>query len=82
MKNRGKLFARLYIWLILIILYAPIVFIAVFSFTEAKSLGNWTGFSFKLYQNLFTGSMQNSSGRGSLVTLISRSDRSMSSISA
>ena len=62
MKNRGKLFARLYIWLILIILYAPIVFIAVFSFTEAKSLGNWTGFSFKLYQNLFTGSMQNSSG--------------------
>ena len=31
MKNRGKLFARLYIWLILIILYAPIVFIAVFS---------------------------------------------------
>ena len=62
MKNRGKLFARLYIWLILIILYAPIVFIAVFSFTEAKSLGNWTGFSFKLYRNLFTGSMQNSSG--------------------
>ena len=62
MKTRSKIFARLYIWLILIILYAPIVFIAVFSFTEAKSLGNWTGFSFKLYQNLFTGSMQNSSG--------------------
>ncbi len=62
MKTRSKVFARLYIWLILIILYAPIVFIAVFSFTEAKSLGNWTGFSLKLYQNLFTGSMQNSSG--------------------
>ena len=61
MKNRGKLFARLYIWLILIILYAPIVFIAVISFTEAKSLGNWTGFSIKLYQNIFTGSMKNSS---------------------
>ncbi len=54
--------ARVYIWLLLIVLYAPIVFIAIFSFMEAKSLGNWTGFSVQLYQNLFTGSMQNSSG--------------------
>ncbi|MBO4446853.1 MAG: ABC transporter permease [Bacteroidales bacterium] len=54
--------ARAYIALVLILLYAPIVFIAVFSFTEAKSLGNWTGFSFTLYRNLFTGSLQNSSG--------------------
>ncbi len=54
--------ARAYIWLLLVVLYAPIVFIAIFSFTEAKSLGNWTGFSVQLYQNLFTGSMQNSSG--------------------
>lgn len=62
MKTSTKLLSRIYIWLILIILYAPIVFIAVFSFTEAKSLGNWTGFSMNLYKNLFTGSMQNSSG--------------------
>ena len=62
MINSKKVFAKLYIWLVLIILYAPIVFIAVFSFTEAKSLGNWTGFSFDLYRNLFSGSMQNSSG--------------------
>ncbi len=59
MKTSTKLLSRIYIWLILIILYAPIVFIAVFSFTEAKSLGNWTGFSMNLYKNLFTGSMQN-----------------------
>ena len=61
MKSSTKIISRIYIWLILIILYAPIVFIAVFSFTEAKSLGNWTGFSMNLYKNLFTGSMQNSS---------------------
>ncbi|MBQ7269263.1 MAG: ABC transporter permease [Bacteroidales bacterium] len=53
--------ARAYIWLLLVVLYAPIVFIAIFSFTEAKSLGNWTGFSVNLYRNLFTGAMQNSS---------------------
>ncbi len=62
-----KFFAQCYIWLLLIILYAPIVFIAVFSFTESKVLGNWTGFSTKLYSNLFTGDMQ---GTGSLMLAI------------
>ena len=57
-----KIFAKSYLWLVLLILYAPIAFIVIFSFTEAKSLGNWTGFSMQLYKNLFTGSMQNASG--------------------
>lgn len=62
-----RFFAQCYIWLLLIVLYAPIVFIAIFSFTESKVLGNWTGFSTKLYQNLFTGDMQ---GTGSLMQAI------------
>ena len=60
--NTKKFFAKAYLWLVLVILYAPIAFIVIFSFTEAKSLGNWTGFSTQLYENLFNGSMQNSSG--------------------
>ena len=36
-------------------------FIAIFSFTESKVLGNWTGFSTRLYANLFSGNMQGSS---------------------
>ena len=62
-----RFFAQCYIWLLLVILYAPIIFIAVFSFTESKVLGNWTGFSTKLYSNLFTGDMQ---GTGSLMLAI------------
>ncbi len=62
-----RFIAQCYIWLLLIVLYAPIVFIAIFSFTESKVLGNWTGFSTKLYQNLFTGDMQ---GTGSLMQAI------------
>ena len=62
-----RFFAQCYIWLLLVILYAPIVFIAIFSFTESKVLGNWTGFSTKLYTNLFTGDMQ---GSGSLMSAI------------
>lgn len=57
-----KILAKAYIWLLLVILYAPILFIFVCSFTEAKSMGNWTGFSTALYRNLFTGLIQNSSG--------------------
>lgn len=57
MKN---LPAKLYVWLLLAILYAPILIIIVFSFTEAKVLGNWTGFSTKLYQSLFSGGVNNS----------------------
>ena len=55
-----KLFAKIYIWILLLALYAPIVFIAIFSFTESKVLGSWTGFSTRLYTNLFTGRMQGS----------------------
>ena len=55
-----KFFARLYLALILLLLYAPLIFIAIYSFTESKVLGNWTGFSTKLYSNLFSGNMADS----------------------
>lgn len=48
-----KILSRSYLGLLLVMLYAPILIIVIFSFTEAKVLGNWTGFSLKLYANLF-----------------------------
>ncbi len=62
-----RILAKIYVWILLALLYAPLVFIAVFSFTESKVLGNWTGFSTKLYRNLFTGGMQ---GAGSLIAAV------------
>ena len=47
--------SQAYLWLLLLVLYAPIALIAVFSFTKSKVLGNWTGFSMDLYVNLFSG---------------------------
>ena len=49
-----KFLAKAYIWFLLVILYAPIIFIIIFSFSESKVLGNWTGFSTNLYTNLFS----------------------------
>ncbi len=48
-----KVLCHGYLWFLLLLLYAPIIIIMVFSFTESKVLGNWTGFSTKLYTDLF-----------------------------
>ncbi len=55
-----RFFARLYLWVLLALLYAPIIIIGIFSFTESKVLGNWTGFSTKLYTSLFSGGAHHS----------------------
>ena len=49
-----------YMVLILVMLYAPILIIAIFSFTDTKVMGNWNGFSTELYESLFSGGVNNS----------------------
>ncbi len=49
----SKLLKKLYIALILIFLYAPIVVMIVLSFNEGRSPAQWEGFSFKWYIELF-----------------------------
>ena len=48
-----KILCHGYLWALLLLLYSPILLIIIYSFTEAKVLGNWTGFSTRLYENLF-----------------------------
>ncbi len=52
-KLLQKPFQKLYLALILLLLYTPIIVIVVFSFNESKQIGSWTGFSFKWYEQLF-----------------------------
>ena len=56
----NRILAKGYLWFLLALLYSPILIIMIFSFTEAKVLGNWTGFSLKLYSSLFSGGMHHS----------------------
>jgi len=51
----SRVLSQGYLWLLLVLLYAPILLIIIFSFTQSKVLGNWTGFTLGLYENLFTG---------------------------
>jgi len=55
-----KILSSSYLGLLLLMLYAPILIVIVFSFTEARVLGNWTGFSLKLYASVFQGGVHHS----------------------
>jgi spermidine/putrescine transport system permease protein len=55
-----RILAGSYLGMLLVLLYAPILIIIIFSFTEAKVLGNWTGFSMKLYTSIFQGGIHHS----------------------
>ena len=48
-----KIFGQVYIWLILLLMYLPILVLIAFSFTKATNVGEWTGFTFDLYPALF-----------------------------
>ena len=48
-----KVFGQIYIWLILLLMYLPVLVLIAFSFTEAVNVGQWSGFSFNLFARLF-----------------------------
>lgn len=48
-----KILAQCYIYFILLLMYLPILLLVVFSFTVSDQVGEWNGFSFQLYGDLF-----------------------------
>lgn len=48
-----RFFSRLYIGLILLFLYAPIIILIILSFNASKSRSKWGGFTLHWYQELF-----------------------------
>ncbi len=56
MKKKFSLTAflqRFYVYILLFVMYAPLLLLIVFSFTDTKIIGNWDGFSLELYRSLF-----------------------------
>ena len=54
MKEKKHIGRGIFMALIVIFMYAPIVYTIVFSFNESKSLTNFTGFSLKWYEKMFS----------------------------
>ncbi|MGL5257174.1 MAG: ABC transporter permease [Proteocatella sp.] len=54
MVKLKSILANIYSFLIYAFLYIPIVVLIVFSFNDSKYRGNWSGFTFRWYQELFS----------------------------
>ncbi len=52
----GKIFGKIYIAIILVFLYAPIMVLIALSFNDSRSRVVWSGFTFKWYRTLFDSS--------------------------
>ena len=52
-KKKKKIGSTVFMVLMVLFLYAPIIYTMVFSFNEGKSLTNFTGFSLKWYSKMF-----------------------------
>jgi len=48
-----KILAQSAIWIVLLLMYVPILVLIAFSFTKSDELGVWNGFSFALYDEFF-----------------------------
>jgi len=44
---------KFYVYILLLLMYAPILLLVVYSFTDTKIIGKWGGFSLHLYKALF-----------------------------
>ena len=50
-----KISAWSYVGIVLLFIYLPVAMIMIYSFTPSAVIGTWSGFSFDLYVDLFTG---------------------------
>jgi len=56
MKKRfsfAEFLGKFYVYILLLVMYAPLLLLIVFSFTDTKIIGRWDGFSLHLYKALF-----------------------------
>lgn len=51
--KKKTILPNLYLAVIMIIMYLPLVFLVLYSFNESKLTASWTGFSLKWYEELF-----------------------------
>lgn len=48
-----KAVRTIYLAVVMLFLYIPILTLMIFSFNESKSMFKWTGFSFRWYREMF-----------------------------
>ena len=53
MEQKTKLHEKIFLCLIMLFFYLPIIYVVIFSFNSSKSLSTFTGFSLQWYEKMF-----------------------------
>ena len=53
MKEKKKIGSKIFMAILMLFFYAPIIYIIVFSFNDSRSLTNFGGFSLRWYEKMF-----------------------------
>ena len=66
-KKKRKLFSPIYLTLVLIILYLPILMVVIYSFNSGRTIGAWQGFTTNWYTRLFNNALMADALKNSLL---------------
>ena len=66
-RKKRKIFSPIYLTLVLIILYLPILMVVIYSFNAGRTSGTWQGFSTQWYTRLFMNGLMADALKNSLL---------------
>ncbi len=70
MRYKTGVLGKIYLWIILALLYLPIVTVVAYSFNDAKSSAEWVGFTLNWYRKLFTSGKYGTGLKNSLLIAV------------
>ncbi len=56
-RRKRKIFSPVYLTLVLIVLYLPILMVVIYSFNSGRTIGSWQGFTTNWYSRLFSNAL-------------------------
>ena len=69
-RRKRKIFSPVYLTLVLIVLYLPILMVVIYSFNSGRTIGSWQGFTTDWYSRLFSNALMADALKNSLVLAV------------
>ena len=66
-KRKRKIFSPIYLTLVLLVLYLPILMVVIYSFNSGRTIGAWQGFTTSWYTRLMSNALMGDALRNSLL---------------
>lgn len=69
-KKKRRIFSPVYLTLVLIVLYLPILMVVIYSFNSGRTIGAWQGFTTSWYTRLFSNALMADALKNSLILAV------------